>query len=352
MISEGELPDRLKAQFEYVICGPDINYHTTSSYSAGTFTPSGVDYTWNFDAFKQIFKIDITHRDDDTIEFDMSGINVAVVNAFRRILISEVPTMAIEHVFFVNNTSIIADEVFAHRLGLVPLKVDPRLFQLKAEDDAPNETNTIVFKLSAKCTAEKSVGVSGDKVVSGDLQWLVGGSEMPDETACRFSVGQQELLEGQRIDVVHKDILLAKMRPGQEILLEAHAIKGVGREHAKWSPVATAWYRLHPEVILLKEVEGALAGKLVQELPGLIVSEEHMGKQVAKVTSAREHEGLLEKVRRLSGEDEWKDKLQLRKRKDRFIFTIESVGIYKAEELFMEAIDILVQKCDNLLASL
>jgi hypothetical protein len=27
---------------------------------------------------------------------------------------------------------------------------------------------------------------------------------------------------------------------------------GLGADHAKWSPVATAWYRLDPEVVLLK----------------------------------------------------------------------------------------------------
>ena len=41
------------------------------------------------------------------MQFDMVGIDPAIANAFRRILIAEVPTMAIEHVFYVNNTSII-----------------------------------------------------------------------------------------------------------------------------------------------------------------------------------------------------------------------------------------------------
>lgn len=36
------------------------------------------------------------------------------------------------------------------------------------------------------------------------------------------------------------NILLAKLRPGQEIDMELHAIKGVGQEHAKWSPVGTS----------------------------------------------------------------------------------------------------------------
>ena len=47
---------------------------------------------------------------------------------------------------------------------------------------------------------------------------------------------------------MHDKILIAKMRAGQQIEVECHATKGLGAEHAKWSPVATAWYRLLPEV--------------------------------------------------------------------------------------------------------
>lgn len=39
--------------------------------------------------------------------------------------------MAIEKVYMYNNTSIVQDEVLAHRLGLVPLKVDPRFFEFR-----------------------------------------------------------------------------------------------------------------------------------------------------------------------------------------------------------------------------
>lgn len=37
--------------------------------------------------------------------------------------------MAIEKVLIADNTSVIQDEVLAHRLGLIPIKVDPRLFE-------------------------------------------------------------------------------------------------------------------------------------------------------------------------------------------------------------------------------
>ena len=42
-----------------------------------------------------------------SLHFSAQGIDPAIMNAIRRILISEVPTVAIEHVFFLDNTSII-----------------------------------------------------------------------------------------------------------------------------------------------------------------------------------------------------------------------------------------------------
>lgn len=41
------------------------------------------------------------------MEFDLIGIDPSIVNALRRILLEEIPTMAIEHVFMINNTSCI-----------------------------------------------------------------------------------------------------------------------------------------------------------------------------------------------------------------------------------------------------
>ena len=65
------------------------------------------------------------HATDEEIQFEMVGVDPAVANALRRILISEVPTVAIETVYLHNNTSIIQDEVLAHRLGLIPIDVEP-----------------------------------------------------------------------------------------------------------------------------------------------------------------------------------------------------------------------------------
>jgi DNA-directed RNA polymerase I and III subunit RPAC1 len=68
------------------------------------------------------------------------------------------------------------------------------------------------------------------KVHSTHLTWVPKG-------------GQLALFGEGGLGPVHPDILIALLRPGQEIELEAHCIKGIGKEHAKWSPVCTASYR-------------------------------------------------------------------------------------------------------------
>ena len=74
---------------------------------------------------------------------------------------------------------------------------------------------------------------------------------------------------------LHEDILLAKLRPGQVIELEAHARKGTGKDHAKWSPVATASYRLMPSIEVVKPIYDELAEELVNWFePGVFKLEE------------------------------------------------------------------------------
>lgn len=91
------------------------------------------DEKWSFKKFKKNFRIVVVRMNNTEMEFDLIGVQPAFANAFRRLMLSEVPSMAIEKVMIKNNTSIIQDEVLAHRLGLIPLKADPRLFEFRPQ---------------------------------------------------------------------------------------------------------------------------------------------------------------------------------------------------------------------------
>ena len=125
--------------------------NTHSSDFPGNY--ESYDDSWSKKQFEKNFKIDMIKMSHDELEFDMVGVDASIANAFRRILLSEVPTMAIEKVFIYNNTSIIQDEVLAHRLGLIPIKADPRLFEYRQEGDNEGTAgDTLEFQLKVRCT--------------------------------------------------------------------------------------------------------------------------------------------------------------------------------------------------------
>ncbi|TMW69493.1 hypothetical protein Poli38472_001649 [Pythium oligandrum] len=290
---------------------------------------------------KKQVKVKIQSLTDEEIVFDLVGVDASIANALRRILLAEVPTMAIEHVYIWNNSSIIQDEVLAHRLGLVPLNVDPREFQAFPDNEEAEATdeNTIVFKLDVTCKFDPEHPNDVSKAInstiySRDLEWVPQGNQEE-----RFG----------SIRPVHEDILIAKLRPGQSIALEAHCRKGVGKDHAKFSPVSTASYRLLPHIEFKQPVEGADAKKLVEEkcVMGVFDIEDIAGVATATVKDARACTMCRECIR----EPGWEEKIQLGRKNDHFIFSVESVGMIKPEELLPEALNVLVEKCNVALES-
>jgi DNA-directed RNA polymerases I and III subunit RPAC1 len=86
------------------------------------------DNSFDLKKFLTKLKINILKLNNEEIIFEIINIDASLANTFRRIMIAEVPTMAIEKVVFIDNTGVMTDEILAHRLGLIPIQVDPRVF--------------------------------------------------------------------------------------------------------------------------------------------------------------------------------------------------------------------------------
>lgn len=140
------------------------------------------------------------------------------------------------------------------------------------------------------------------------------------------------------------------MRPGQHICAELHCQKGTGHEHAKWSPVATASYRLLPDIQILAPIEGPDAHLFQKCFPkGVIgIRPNKAGIDTAVVVNPRQDTASREVLRH----KQFKDKVQLARIRDHFIFSIESTGAFTPAELFTQSIDFLLSKCDGLKAAL
>lgn len=137
-------------------------------------------------AFIENSDIRVKKLDEEEIVFDLIGAEPPLANALRRILIAEIPTMAIEKVEMWQNTSIIPDENLAHRMGLIPLAVDPRIFEYKTSPTkAYDATNSLRFKLHLVCTKkipgskfqvktvqDEEEHYNNANVYSGDLEWI------------------------------------------------------------------------------------------------------------------------------------------------------------------------------------
>ncbi|KAL6704749.1 DNA-directed RNA polymerase core subunit rpc40 [Coniothyrium glycines] len=357
-----QLAERKKLQV-----GPETVSNQASNDFPGHWP--GENHDWDLDYFRENFKVQFhTYEPHDT-QFSLISLDTSVANAFRRILIAEIPALAIEEVYITQNTSIIQDEVLAHRLGLIPLcgsreGLKWMKWYLKKTEDVegsgtPCDYNTIVLNLDIAC-----------KWQEGGLQRAVAGETDPDKLYINHNVyakdlewkptGQQnEKFADGPIRSTNPDILICKMRPGQEMKLSMHAIKGVGQDHAKYSPVATASYRLMPAIDILRPIIGADAKKFARCFPrGVIrldtVSQADIqahpqdlagkeGEPKAVVADAMSDTVSRECLRH----PEFKDKVKLGRIRDHFIFRIESTGQWDSDEMFLESIKLLKIKCQR-----
>lgn len=186
--------------------------------------------------------VEVVEKSDERIVIRFNNIPRQYVNSLRRLAISQVPTLAIDDVVILENSSVMHDEAVAHRLGLVPLRTAPGRFVM------PHE-----------CDCKSTLGCSKCRVL------LVLDSEANEKT---LVVTSGELVsEDELVKPVSKDIPIIVLAPNQKLKFEAYARLGTGKDHAKWQPTAAAVVKDgkdEDEIFLVIESNGALtAGEIV-----------------------------------------------------------------------------------------
>lgn len=132
--------------------------------------------------------------------------------------------------------------------------------------------------------------------------------------------------------------------------MEVVCEKGIGKTHAKWSPVCTAYYRNLPDIRILEPIIGADAEELMRKCPMGVFDIEDIGGKGSKSKGGEKKVVVKNKgeacttCRECIRDDRFASRIDLGKKKEEFEFHVESVGIYKPEELVVEALAKLKEK--------
>ena len=173
--------------------------------------------------------LEIINENEQKVSVKIRGVPIQYANALRRICLNGVPIYAVDNVDVLENSSVLADEGVAHRIGLIPLKTD-----LESSKDG-NENDKIMLTLDSGVSDETRTILSGD-LKSHDPNVIPTSNNIP----------------------------IVILAPGQSLKIEAHARLGIGTEHAKWNSanvVTLTDSEKEDEKILTVETTGALEPK-------------------------------------------------------------------------------------------
>ena len=224
----------------------------------------------------------IVEKTENQIAFT-ADIDESLANAIRR-YVSEVPTLAIDEVEIFKNDSPLYDETIAHRMGLIPLKMEKGI----------TDKSQITLKL-----------------VASDEGFVYSGK-----------------LEGNA-KIVYEKIPITSLNKGQELEIVATAKLGKGNEHSKFSP-GLMFYRHVLEITLDK----SLSEKVKRLCPTAEIKEK--GDKMIIIDDKRKDvadicEGIAEKA---------KKKAETKPTGD-LLITVESFGQMVPEEIFKKSIDVI-----------
>ncbi|KAI0567677.1 DNA-directed RNA polymerase II subunit C [Gracilaria domingensis] len=276
-----------------------------------------------------------------------------MANAIRRTMISEVPTMAIDLVTVKENTSALHDEYIAHRLGLIPLyseNVDRFDYSFDCE-----QCDDFCSNCSVSFVLQVHVPPSGSvrSVTSKDLTC----SNAETDDWCHEVKPIHD--SGDESDSGN-GILIARLSSSQRLDIQCVARKGIGKDHAKWSPMCTVSYRIVPPAVelILERLNSMLdvvakndlakySQGLLRVSNGILQYEEPFLKGrigITPDTTRRAGELITEAGGKPS------EVIRYNSNPERFDFNAETTGSMTPNSSLLMALDLLKKRVDNVMA--
>jgi DNA-directed RNA polymerase subunit D len=254
-------------------------------------------------------EIQVLEKTERNIRLLVRGVDAPYMNALRRVIISEVPCMAIDDVVMLENSSIMQDETVAHRLGLVPLKTDLDSYNLPEECSCKSEFGCNLCRVTLTLNAEAKEGTR--TVYSGEL-----------------------ISENEDVVPVSDKIPLAKLAKEQGLRLEAYARLGTGKNHAKWQPVSMCAYKYYPKIVVSNKHCDS-CGKCVEICSRKVLAKTENKIQVRDLMVCTLCKDCVESCQNdpKAIEVGWEE--------NTFIFSLESTGALSPERTVSEAIKTL-----------
>jgi DNA-directed RNA polymerase subunit D len=228
-------------------------------------------------------------------------VSIAYLNAIRRFMMEEVPVMAIDTVEFKNNSSILYDEIVAHRCGLLPLKTDLKSYTLPSKCSCKEEG-------CARCQLKMTLkGKGPGTVYASDIK-----------------------TKDPKIKPLYPKMPIVKLFEDQNIELTAIATLGQGKDHAKWSP-GLFHYKNKPVLTIKKKATNLdiyvdiCPKKIFENKNGTLVINKD------KLLSCH----LCEACTDIKGSS-----VSLEEGKDEYVFFMESWGQLTCKEIASKASDV------------
>jgi len=185
----------------------------------------------------------------DRVNFVLENVDISFANSFRRVMMADIPTVAIDMVEFETNTTVLPDEFIAHRLGMIPL------VSANCDEAIRYSRDCTCLESCQNCSIELVLNVACNEnrtmdVTSNHMEVVArGGYGWREEVDDGEEIARRSENFGHPVgknDPSAQPILICKIRKGQELRVRCIAKKGIAKEHAKWSPCSAVSFEYDP----------------------------------------------------------------------------------------------------------